>query len=143
MIVLATDNMDCFAKTFNAARGSRRRLDNASRTLAEWAVICDDIICSSDVGALKAEDPVGFFGPWLAECGLDFSDALLIDDRADNCQAFELQGGSTILWKMGKNEVSEAEEAVGRWLDVRNTGGHSSDIEIQRIQESSPFPMMR
>jgi hypothetical protein len=57
-------------------------------TLADWAAICDDIICSSDVAALKADDPRAFSGPWLERHGLGFPDAMLIDDRADNCAAF-------------------------------------------------------
>jgi hypothetical protein len=87
-VVLATDNMDCFARTFDQVRARVRRIRPESETLADWAIICDDIICSSDVGALKAEDPVGFFGCWLAGNGMGFSDAALIDDRADNCAAF-------------------------------------------------------
>lgn len=117
-VVLATDNMDCFANTFNRIRGSRRRRSLESERLADWANICDDIICSSDVGVLKAEDPVGFFGSFLSEYGLQFSDALLIDDRADNCEAFRHYGGSTVQWKMGANDVSEAAAAVQNWLET-------------------------
>jgi len=84
--------------------------------MAGWAVVCDDIICSSEVGALKAEDPVGFFGPWLSEYDLSFSNALLIDDRADNCDAFRGQGGSAVQWKMRENDISEVRQSVGRWL---------------------------
>ncbi len=72
LVVLATDNMDCFARTFDHLRQRRRRPSTGSETLADWALICDDIICSSEVGALKAEDPVGFFGPWLSAHGLRF-----------------------------------------------------------------------
>jgi FMN phosphatase YigB (HAD superfamily) len=118
LVVLATDNMDCFARTFDQARNSRRRLAPEAETLADWAMICDDIVCSSDVGALKAENPVGFFGPWLSEYGLRFSDALLIDDRADNCEAFRQQGGSTLQWKMGANKVSEVADSVHHWLEI-------------------------
>jgi len=109
--------MDCFARTFDAVRSRHRHVTAKSGTLAHWAIICDDIICSSDVGTLKAEDPKGFFGGWLTECGLTFSDALLIDDRADNCESFRGQGGSTVQWKMGKNNIGEVVESVGRWLD--------------------------
>jgi FMN phosphatase YigB (HAD superfamily) len=117
VIVLATDNMDCFARTFGAVRSRHRNGTPESGTLADWAIICDDIICSSDVGTLKAEDPNGFFGGWLADCGLTFPDALLIDDRADNCEAFRSQGGSTVQWKMGKNDIGDVVESVGQWLD--------------------------
>jgi hypothetical protein len=79
----------------------------ASR-LADWAVICDDIICSSQAGTLKSEDPQAFFGPWLAVHGVGFTDAVLIDDRADNCAAFTSQGGTAsgcapVRWRPGEN----------------------------------------
>jgi hypothetical protein len=49
MIVLATDNMDCFQQTFDHVRKRTRRPTAESETLADWAVICDDIVCSSEV----------------------------------------------------------------------------------------------
>lgn len=57
IVVVATDNMDCFTRTFEHARRKRRRLGPKRGTLADWAVICDDIICSSQAGAQKSEDP--------------------------------------------------------------------------------------
>jgi FMN phosphatase YigB (HAD superfamily) len=138
IIVLATDNMDCFARTFDIVRNRRRRPTFKSGTLTDWAVICDDIICSSDVGTLKADDPKSFFGGWLADCGLAFSNSLLIDDRADNCEAFRGQGGSTIQWKMGKNDISEVVESVGHWLDHPVSGciqgrGVAADLLARRV----------
>jgi len=62
-VVIATDNMDCFARAFDQARRRRQSLARERETLADWAVICDDIICSSQVAALKAEDPHAFSGP--------------------------------------------------------------------------------
>ena len=106
MVVIATDNMDCFARAFEHARSRRRRRTADGETLADWAVICDDIICSSQAGALKSEDPQAFFGPWLALHGVGFADAVLIDDRADNCAAFTGQGGTAIQWKMGTSTTS-------------------------------------
>lgn len=117
VIVLATDNMDCFANTFNHARGRRRRLTAESETLADWATICDDLICSSNIAALKAEDPQRFFGTWLTQHGLDFRDAALIDDRADNCQAFAHCGGTPIQYKMTTNDLSEVATALKTWLE--------------------------
>ena len=113
MVVIATDNMDCFARAFEHAR-SRRRPGRDRETLADWAVICDDIICSSQAGALESEDPQAFFGPWLAIHGISFTDAVLIDDRADNCTAFTSQGGTAIQWKMG---TSQATRCLRQWLD--------------------------
>jgi hypothetical protein len=116
MVVVATDNMDCFARAFERARSRPRRRARTRETLADWAVICDDIICSSQAGTLKSEDPQTFFGPWLAARGLGFADAVLIDDRTDNCQAFTSQGGAAIQWKMGTHAVGEAVSQLQQWL---------------------------
>jgi hypothetical protein len=116
MVVIATDNMDCFARVFEQSRGARRRRGRERETLADWAVICDDIICSSQTRALKGEDPQAFFGPWLAMHGMRFSDAVLIGDRADNCAAFTGQGGAAIQWKMGANDIGDAVSQLKRWL---------------------------
>jgi hypothetical protein len=118
-VVLATDNMDCFARTFDQVRARARRSTSESQTLADWAIICDDIICSSNVGALKAEDPVGFFGRWLTEHGLEFTDAALIDDRADNCAAFADQGGTPVQYKMSTNDVSDVTASLNEWFTRR------------------------
>jgi FMN phosphatase YigB (HAD superfamily) len=118
MVVIATDNMDCFARAFEQARRGRRRRARGRETLADWAVICDDIICSSDVAALKADDPRLFFGAWLDRHGMQFGDAVLIDDRADNCTAFTECGGRAIQWKMGTSDLSDATGALKNWLDT-------------------------
>ena len=118
MVVIATDNMDCFARAFEQARHHRRRRARDRETLADWAVICDDIICSSDVAALKADDPRLFFGAWLDRHGMQFADAVLIDDRADNCTAFTECGGMAIQWKMGTSDLSDATGALKNWLDT-------------------------
>lgn len=81
-VVLATDNMDGFVE------GIRLRGDLGS--------LFDDYISSSEVGVLKAEDPQRFFGEWLNHRGLDIRRAILIDDSASNCDAFEGLGGSAI-----------------------------------------------
>jgi FMN phosphatase YigB (HAD superfamily) len=115
-IVIATDNMDCFARAFDYLRRHTRRPYAASSRLADWAVFCDDIICSSDLGKLKSEDPVGFFGPWLVEYELSFSDSLLIDDRTDNCHAFTRAGGAAVQWKMGAGDTDEVTRSIDNWL---------------------------
>jgi hypothetical protein len=117
IVVIATDNMDCFARAFTRARSRRPRRGRDRETLADWAVICDDIICSSEAGTLKSEDPQAFFGPWLAAHGVGFTDAVLIDDRADNCAAFTSQGGTAIQWKMGASDIGEVTSSLRRWLD--------------------------
>jgi FMN phosphatase YigB (HAD superfamily) len=123
MVVIATDNMDCFARAFSKARSRRRRRPHPQETLVDWAVICDDIICSSNVATLKSEDPQAFFGPWLAAHGLDFANAVLIDDRADNCAAFSSCGGTAIQWKMGTHDTSNATAQLKEWL--RHTPGQA------------------
>jgi FMN phosphatase YigB (HAD superfamily) len=119
MVVIATDNMDCFARAFDQAQRRRRGSASERGTLADWAVICDDLICSSHVAALKAEDPQAFFGPWLAASGMRFADAVLIDDRADNCAAFTACGGAAIPWKMSTDDISDVSHALKRWLNTR------------------------
>ncbi len=117
MVVVATDNMDCFARAFEHARSRKRRRSKDRETSADWAVICDDIICSSQAGTLKSEDPQAFFGPWLDTHWIGFADAVLIDDRADNCAAFASQGGTAIQWKMGTSDISEVTSRLRQWLD--------------------------
>lgn len=115
-LVLATDNMDCFADAFARARASRRRpAPDRPPTLHRWAAVFDDLLCSSDLGRLKAEDPVGFFGPWLAGRGLRFGDAILVDDRADNCAAFERAGGRALRWAIGDN-ADAVQSSLALWL---------------------------
>jgi FMN phosphatase YigB (HAD superfamily) len=118
MIVLATDNMDCFQQTFVRARRRSRRPTPGSQTLADWAIVCDDIVCSSEVGALKAEDPIGFFGEFLTRYGLDFADAALVDDRSDNCEAFANKGGTPVQYKLTSGDVHEVRSKLLQWLDA-------------------------
>ena len=82
-VVLASDNMDCFAKALESRRGQIR--------------IFDDFLVSSELGVLKG-DPREFFGPWLRAMGLDFSRATLIDDDAVNVAAFREAGGHGVLY---------------------------------------------
>jgi FMN phosphatase YigB (HAD superfamily) len=72
-VVIATDNMDCFVRAFERVRNRKRRRGEGWVTMADWAAVCDDIISSSEVGALK-EDPQAFFGPWLDRHGMTFRD---------------------------------------------------------------------
>nr|SBP00830.1 hypothetical protein BN4615_P10346 [Nonomuraea gerenzanensis] len=120
-IVVATDNMDCFAETFRRLRAARRPTGRRStETLATWAPVCDDLISSSDVAVLKDEDAARFFGPWLSRHGMTFRDALLIDDSTSDCAAFREQGGTALRWRMGDDDLSEVAAVLSRWL------GHAS-----------------
>lgn len=82
LVVLATDNMDCFAAALPALRPLHG--------------VVDALLCSSDLGVLKAEDPERFFGAWLDEHALRPADAVLIDDAERNCAGFERFGGHAI-----------------------------------------------
>lgn len=81
LLVIATDNMDCFAES--VTRIPRLRFFHG-------------VLCSSDLGVLKAEDPERFFGPLVSAYGLEALDTLLLDDSKANCQAFEKWGGRAI-----------------------------------------------
>ena len=61
--------------------------------LERIAGVIDRVRCSTEVGTLKAHHPDRFFGDILSEAGLSFSDALLLDDSARNCQRFRAFGG--------------------------------------------------
>jgi FMN phosphatase YigB (HAD superfamily) len=96
-IVIATDNMDCLVSMARQRRDIRR--------------FSDDLISSSDVGVLKAEDPAGFFGAWLESRGLTFANAILLDDGKANCRAFEEAGGTS-------RYVRNPDEAVAAVWDL-------------------------
>jgi hypothetical protein len=49
---------------------------------------------------------------------MGFADAVLIDDRADNCAAFTGQGGAAIRWKMGTHDISDAISQLKCWLNA-------------------------
>lgn len=118
IIVLATDNMDCFSVAFRAAREMTPSLKSSTPSefaMQHWAHIFDDIVCSSDIGTLKAEGTADFFSPLLSDYNLRFSDALLIDDREDNCEAFRQLGGKTFQWKKN-TPITTFIESVDNWL---------------------------
>lgn len=108
-IVLATDNIDAFAKTVRAHARTpgplKNRVAASSPTLASAANMFDDVLSSNELGVLKSQDCRGFFGLWLEQHGLSFADALLIDDRVDNCAAFRAHGGATVHWMPEKSVI--------------------------------------
>jgi FMN phosphatase YigB (HAD superfamily) len=116
-VVLATDNMDCFASAISKARSKRTKWKEESTSLHNWASLFDDFVCSSDIGALKAENPKRFFGPMLRAYAVDFADALLIDDRADNCAAFEQAGGYAIRWHRHEDSLENLRGRIETWLE--------------------------
>jgi hypothetical protein len=114
LLVLATDNTHDFESAFRWAN-ERARDNPRAGTLRGLAPIFEDIICSSRTRVFKAEDPELFFGPWLAANGLRFNDALLIDDRPDNCDAFERCGGTAVRWSNHPAEREDALHTIGRF----------------------------
>lgn len=82
LVVLATDNMDCFYQ----------RLDQ----IVDIGSAVDAVLCSSDLGLLKTDSIESFFGLWLKRHHLSFSNAVLLDDSESICAAFEAAGGTAI-----------------------------------------------
>lgn len=81
-VVLATDNMDCFA--------------DAVADIKDLSMAIDYVLCSSDLGYVKDDGVSSFFGPWLSAHGIPLMSALLIDDSADTCATFRSAGGTAI-----------------------------------------------
>lgn len=84
-------------------------------TMADVAPWFSGTVCSCETGVLKAESPARFFGPQLARLGRGFGDALLVDDRADNCEAFTRMGGAAVRWHLS-DDVSRLAGPVAAWL---------------------------
>lgn len=97
-VVVATDNMDCFERSIRLNR--------------EFEDVADDLLCSSSIGVLKAEDVERFFGPWIAAHQLHWKDALLVDDDRLTCEKFRQAGGAAIDF----TEVRDLEPRVRAWL---------------------------
>jgi hypothetical protein len=116
-VVIATDNMDCFSEAVKRRRStaSDGRVFSKKSNFNRWVIGCSDIICSSDIGVLKSDDTNAFFGPTLEKYGVCFEDALLVDDRTDNCYNFEACGGTSLKWKNGVNPVEELRSRLGDW----------------------------
>jgi FMN phosphatase YigB (HAD superfamily) len=93
VVAIATDNMDCFSAMLPSVHG--------------LAGTFHAVLCSSDLGVLKAENPQAFFGPWLAEQGLAPSDAVLVDDAEANCARFEAFGGHAIRFHSTPQALGE------------------------------------
>lgn len=125
-IVVATDNMEFFLKHFRQLRHSQRKMriniaENAimnNKNICEAIMVFDDILCSSEVGVLKRENIIKFFGYWLALHSLEISNALLIDDIDENCNAFINAGGNAIKLSMKKKDMDydKFEKELLAWL---------------------------
>jgi FMN phosphatase YigB (HAD superfamily) len=97
LLVIATDNMDCFSDSVPRVRPLSRVFHVA--------------LCSSDLGVLKAESPERFFGQLLSDHDLPPSEAILIDDSDQNCSRFERFGGHAIRFR----DVSQTARELAHW----------------------------
>lgn len=128
LVVLATDNMDCFFESFRRIQ-NRRRIrqqsknlsEDESLTMTETVRLFDDVLCSSERGVLKHENPTHFFGDWLSRNSLDFRNALLLDDLEKNCTAFRSVGGSALRMtiKSLENESDNTHSQISSWLHTK------------------------
>lgn len=99
LVVIATDNMDCFSK--GALKNN------------ELNKIADDILCSSDLGLLKTQNITDFFGDWLSANSIQIENSLLIDDCETTCLAFKDAGGYAIHY----NNYNSVMNSMLRWLN--------------------------
>ena len=79
LIAVATDNMACFLTAPPAVLSAEAPVDT--------------ILSSTERRTLKLDDPLRFFAPALQAAGLEFADAVLIDDCPRTCAAFRSSGG--------------------------------------------------
>ncbi|WP_433620962.1 hypothetical protein [Nocardia sp. CA-120079] len=115
-IVVATDNIDCFADTFRRVQRTAAPWSRAAATLTDAVGLFDDLICSSDVGVCKKNDPNRFFGGWLDAHGLTIAEATLIDDKTTNCDAFDLNGGTAVRWDANRDSIAELRHTLAGWM---------------------------
>jgi len=115
-LVVATDNMDCFKDTLDDISEVRDTFDAA--------------ICSSEIGLTKQDSIVQFFQPWLNQYALSFSDAVLIDDRQENCRRFVEAGGTAIVFR----EVEDTVVVLGAW--------HREHRAADAFDESMPTTLL-
>ena len=127
-IVLATDNMDCFFEQIQRSRNQRRSDRNSSDLsqnqtlpLAETVNLFDNVLCSSELGILKREDPMRFFGDWLDKQSLDFKNALLLDDLEKNCSSFRSAGGAThrISYESPVSDFDSLHSRLQSWIQEK------------------------
>jgi hypothetical protein len=132
-VVLATDNMDCFFEAYrHPTRSSVNRRTDDQETLMAVSGVFDEILCSYHLGALKSENPISFFGPWLSWHSFSFESALLIDDREDNCDVFRKMGGRAV--RLDVSDALSVENAIHetrQWLDGNYEGSATrNDLKL-------------
>lgn len=105
LLAIASDNMDCFA---------------AAHPLIDDLAVFDGLMCSSRLHTLK-DDPERFFRMALRLRGLSPEQALLVDDRADNCERFRAWGGRAVQFTCAAQAGAEIAQLTG--VDVDVAGG--------------------
>lgn len=124
-VILATDNMDCFVEHIRRVKNRRAAnselgdsFETETLLLSRTVRLFDDVLCSSDLGVLKREDPARFFGEWLSEHSFTFKDALLLDDLEINCSIFRSKGGAAIqvTYESLYRELDSVESKIEAWL---------------------------
>lgn len=102
LVVVATDNMDTFRRYTVPAL----KLDD----------LFDDILISSEIGMLKdgpePRDAIPFFDNYLLSKGLQYSDAVLLDDSPDSSGKYQKLGFERVLIDTPLKLVAVLEEAV-------------------------------
>jgi len=117
LVVLATDNMDCFWESISGIDGIKGAVDA--------------ILCSSVLGVLKDEGVNRFFGPWLETHRLTFKQALLLDDSVKVCAEFEAAGGTAVTVRSSADAIN----GLRKWL--RDLGLRGSTWEQVSIHDRS------
>lgn len=126
LIVLATDNMDCFYEFIRRVQSNRHKpvsnSENETQPITETVRLLYDILCSSERGILKNEDPLRFYGDWLSNHSLEFRNALLLDDLEKNCTAFRSVGGVAlqISIKSLEKDPDHIQSEILSWLQTKS-----------------------
>lgn len=123
LLVLTTDNMDCFFEQVHRVKSRRTSLHELNLvskdvlpTFASTVKLFDDVLCSSRLGVLKREKPMRFFGDWLKKRSLDFENALLLDDTEENCKAFRSAGGSALRVTTNSKKLDSIQFELLSWI---------------------------
>lgn len=140
LLVLASDNVREFADVFRNSRNAEPAGPGHATTLAGIAPQFDAIICSCDTGTLKSSfGSERHFRAWLDSKDLVIDDALLIDDKAENCRQWERHGGTAVQWQLG-DELGGLDAAVSSWLTGRSDA--QAGLPYQPVRVDSPHVLV-
>lgn len=105
LVVLATDNMDCFADQLHAIKS--------------LVPAVDAVLASPHLGVLKTDSVLRFFQPWLTQHSLRFEQAILLDDSAANCIEFQKAGGTAVICRDSFSAIA----GLRSWVDASGGWG--------------------